>query len=68
MVTEHDEVDGEFEHWPASDPVREAIGRLLVAIIENTAPGSRTRAKAMSEALQAHERISAAIADKRVLN
>jgi hypothetical protein len=57
MVVER---DADFEPWPAApDPVREAIGRLLVAIIEGTAPGSRERAKAMTEALQAHERISA---------
>jgi hypothetical protein len=63
MVTEH---DTEFEHWPAVDPVREAIGVLLVAIIENTKPGSKQRAKAMTEALDAHGRITAAMADRRL--
>jgi hypothetical protein len=57
MVTEHDEAD-EFEPWPATgDPVRDPIAQLLVAIIENTAPESRERARAMNEALQAHARI-----------
>jgi hypothetical protein len=48
----------DFEDWPATgDPVREAIGQLLVAIIENTAEGSPERARAMNEALAAHDRI-----------
>jgi hypothetical protein len=44
MTIERDEADTE---WPASDPVREAISGLLMAIIENTAPGSRERAAAV---------------------
>jgi hypothetical protein len=52
------ELDDGFEPWPATgDPVRDAIGQLLVAIIENTSEGSSERARAMSEALGAHERI-----------
>jgi hypothetical protein len=47
MVTERDETDTE---WPGEvgDPVREAIGQLLVAIIEATAEGSPERARAMN--------------------
>jgi hypothetical protein len=53
---EHD--DSDCEPWPAAvDPVREAVGNLLVAIMENTTEGSRERARAMSQALEAHERI-----------
>jgi hypothetical protein len=60
------ERDVEFEHWPptVADPVREAIGNLLVAIIENTAEGSPGRARAMTEALEAYGRIKAAMADR----
>jgi hypothetical protein len=67
MVTEH---DSEFEPWPAEvgDPVREAIGNLLVTIIENTAEGSPERAKAMSEALGAHDRIRDAMRVRPRLN
>jgi hypothetical protein len=65
MVTGHDEA-GEFEPWPAhiGDPVREAIGQLLAAIIENTAEGSRERQAAMNEALEAYGRIRAALVPK----
>jgi hypothetical protein len=63
MVTERD-----FEPLPASDPVRDAISTLLIAIIEGTATGSRERAKAMNEALAAHQKIMAAMADRRTLN
>jgi hypothetical protein len=64
------ECDEEFESWPAEagDPVREAIGQLLVAIIENTAEGSPERARAMNEALGAHERIRAAMCVRPRLN
>jgi hypothetical protein len=53
------ELDEGFEPWPAEagDPVRDAIGQLLVTIIESTSEGSSERARAMNEALQAHERI-----------
>jgi hypothetical protein len=66
MVIEH---DSELELWPGEigDPVREAIGNLLVTIIENTVAGSPERAKAMSEALGAHERIRAAMRDRQTL-
>jgi hypothetical protein len=62
--------DDEFEHWPptVADPVRESIGQLLVAIIESTAEGSPERAKAMGEALAAHERIRDALRSKPRLN
>jgi hypothetical protein len=62
--------DDEFEHWPptVADSVREAIGNLLVTIIESTAEGSPERAKAMNEALQAHERIRDALRPKPRLN
>jgi hypothetical protein len=65
-TTEH---DSEFEPWlpTVADPVREAIGNLLVAIIENTAEGPE-RARAVNEALAAHERIRAAMADRPRLN
>jgi hypothetical protein len=55
--------DTELEDWPptVADPVREAIGQLLVTIIENTVAGSPERARAMNEALQAHERIKDAM-------
>jgi 2-methylcitrate dehydratase PrpD len=44
--------------WPAApDPVREAIGALLAAIMENTADGSRERKQAMTAAIEAHGRI-----------
>jgi hypothetical protein len=68
VVTERDEG---FEAWPAEavgDPVREAIGQLLVAIIESTAEGSPERAKAMTEALEAYGRIKAAMSDRPRLN
>jgi hypothetical protein len=56
MTAEPD--DAEFEPWPAAtDPVREAIGNLLVVIMQGTVDGSRERKRAMSEALEAHERI-----------
>jgi hypothetical protein len=67
MTVERDE---EFEPWPAEagDPVREAIGQLLVAIIENTAEGSPERARAMNEALEAHGRIRAAMRVRPTIN
>jgi hypothetical protein len=62
--------DQGFEPWPgeAVDPVREAIGRLLAAIIENTAEGSRERTKAMNEAMSAHDRIRDAMRVRPRLN
>jgi hypothetical protein len=66
MVTERD--DG-FEAWPATgDPVRESIGKLLVTIIENTAEGSPERARAMTEALEAYDRIRDAMRVQPRLN
>jgi hypothetical protein len=37
----------ELEDWPptVADPVRDAIGQLLVAIIENTSEGSPEKGK-----------------------
>jgi hypothetical protein len=62
-------VEADFEDWPAvADPVREAVGNLLVTIIENTAEGSPERARAMNEALQAHERIKLAMCVRSRLN
>jgi hypothetical protein len=59
----------DFEDWPAeADPIRVAVGNLLVAIIENTAEGSPERARAMNEALQAHERIKLAMCVRPRLN
>jgi hypothetical protein len=56
MTAERD--DTEFEPWPAAvDPIREAVGALFVAIMENTVEGSPERRRAMSEALEAHRRI-----------
>jgi hypothetical protein len=62
--------DSEFEPWPAAavDPIRVAIGNLFVAIMENTAEESPERKRAMSEALEAYERIKAALAPKPTLN
>jgi hypothetical protein len=63
------ERDGEFEDWPAeADPIRGAIGQLLVVIIENTVEGSSERARAMTEALEAYGRIKAAMVDRPRLN
>jgi hypothetical protein len=62
-------VDVDDEPWPSvADPVRAAIGNLLEAIIESTEEGSRERQVAMSEALQAHERVKQALAPKPRLN
>jgi hypothetical protein len=59
VTVERDETDTE---WPAeADPIRAAIGNLLVVIMESTAEGSPERARAMNEALQAHERIKLAM-------
>jgi hypothetical protein len=64
------ECDDGFEAWPptVADPVREAIGNLLVAIIENTAEGSPERARAMNEALESYGRIRAAMSVRPRLN
>jgi hypothetical protein len=48
--------------------VREAIGQLLVTIIESTTQGSPERARAMGEALHAHERIRDALRVRPRLN
>jgi hypothetical protein len=62
-------VDADFEPWPAEgDPIRAVIGNLLVAIMESTAEGSPERARAMNEALQAHERIKLAMRVQPRLN
>jgi hypothetical protein len=60
----------DFEDWPseAGDPVRAAFANLLVTIIENTVKGSSERARAMGEALQAHERIKLAMRVQPRLN
>ena len=61
--------DSEFEAWPAApDPIRVAVGNLLAEIIRHTADGSRQRARAMTAALEAHERIADALRDQRTLN
>jgi hypothetical protein len=62
--------DSGFQEWPGEigDPVRAAFANLLVAIIENTAEGSSERARAMGEALQAHERIKLAMRVQPRLN
>jgi hypothetical protein len=64
------ERDTEFEDWPPAevDPIRAAIGQLLVVIIENTSEGSPERAKAMNEALEAHGRIRAAMRVRPTIN
>jgi hypothetical protein len=64
------ESDEEFD-WPAEvvgDPVREAIGNLLVAIIESTNADSPERARAMNEALEAHGRIRDAMRVRPMVN
>ena len=62
-------VETDFEDWPAkADPTRAAIGNLLVVIMESTAEGSPERARAMNEALQAHERIKLAMRVRPRLN
>jgi hypothetical protein len=67
VTTERD--DEGFEPWPGEvDPVREAVGNLLVVIMQGTKDGSKERARAMSEALDAHERIVNAMRDRRTLN
>jgi hypothetical protein len=58
----------ELPELPEPDPIRRAIGALLEALIEATAPGSRERARAMSEALEVHARILSAMAGRRTLN
>jgi hypothetical protein len=64
-----DRADEGFDDWPAAvDPIREAVGNLLVAIMQNTVEGSRERTKAMSEALEAHRRIDDAMRDRHTLN
>jgi hypothetical protein len=68
MTTEHDDVDGDFESWPASDPVRDAIGGLVMAVIEATETGSVARKRAMSEVLECHRRIIDAMRDRHTLN
>jgi hypothetical protein len=61
--------DEDFETWPrAPDPVHEAIGQLLVVIIEATTEGSRARAKAMSAVLEAQGRIVDALRPGPALN
>jgi hypothetical protein len=66
MVIEPDDTDTE---WPAAvDPIREAVGNLLIVIMQATADGSPARKRAMSEALEAHQKIMAAMADRRVIN
>ena len=59
MTIARDEIDDLAV--PEADPIREAIGHLLVAIINATAEGSPERAKAMNEALEVHERIKIAM-------
>jgi hypothetical protein len=59
MTIARDEIDDLAV--PEADPIREAIGQLLVAIINATAEGSPERAKAMNEALEVHERIKIAM-------
>ena len=62
-------VETDFEDCPAkADPTRAAIGNLLVVIMESTAEGSPERARAMNEALQAHERIKLAMRVQPRLN
>jgi hypothetical protein len=69
MTAEHDDVDGDFESWPAEvDPLTVVFADVFVAIMENTAEGSRERVRAMSEALEAHRRIVDAMRDRRTLN
>jgi hypothetical protein len=59
MVTEHDDTSDEL---PAEvDPIRAAIGPLIVAIVEVTATDSPERRAAMGEAFAAAERIRAAL-------
>jgi hypothetical protein len=67
MVIERD--DEGFDDWPgAVDPIREVISNLLITIMQNTVEGSRERKRAMSEALEAHERIRAALRPMPRLN
>ena len=64
------ERDVSFEAWPGEvvDQIRDAVGKLLIAIIENTAEGSRERTKAMVEAMAAHDRIRDAMRVRPRLN
>jgi len=52
----------------AADPIRSAFASLFAAIIENTTPGSPSRTYAVTEALAAHQKIVAAMADRRVIH
>jgi hypothetical protein len=62
-------IEQDATEWPrAPDPVHEAIGILLVAIIESTEDGSRARATAMRAVLEAQGRIVDALRAGPTLN
>jgi hypothetical protein len=66
MMIERDE---EFAPWPAEvDPIDAAICRLIAAVFELTAAGSPERTRAMTEVLQAAERVKRALAPAPRLN
>jgi hypothetical protein len=60
MTIEHDDNTDELA-VPEADPINVAIGPLITAVVEMTEPGSRTRAKAMSEVLDCAERVKSAL-------
>jgi hypothetical protein len=65
-MTERDE---EFETWPAAgDPIRAALLPMIEHIFAVTADGSPERAAAMNVALEAVERIRAALRPRARLN
>jgi hypothetical protein len=65
-MTERDE---EFETWPAApDPIRTALSPMIEHIFAVTVDGSPERAAAMNVALEAVERIRAALASKPAIN
>jgi hypothetical protein len=66
MMIERDE---EFTEWPrAPDPVHEALGALIVAVVENTAEGSRERTRAMTAVLECQRQIIDALRVGPALN
>ena len=58
--------DEELSPAAVADPVTLAIGNLLTAIIESTAPDSPERARAMTEALEVAARIKSALSKPRL--
>jgi hypothetical protein len=60
---ESDELPGEVD-----DPLRLAIGRLIITIFDLSAADSAARARAVTEAIEVETRIRAALAPKPTIN